>query len=122
MLPRASNVIGYASCPRYVDTVTAQTVLRGWRLGPRPRARRWPRRVCSVEDLVEVRSPGIKGAARTRRYIEGRRWRGRGAIAAVPVTVAYPFSGSATAHRVQFDDGPAVWAMCGGDAAEASWS
>jgi hypothetical protein len=32
------------------------------------------------------------------------------------VTVAYPFSGTATPHRVQFDDGPAVWAMCGGDA------
>ncbi|WP_219419323.1 alkylmercury lyase family protein [Pseudonocardia nigra] len=32
------------------------------------------------------------------------------------VTVAYPFSGTATPHEVQFDYGPAVWAMCGGDA------
>jgi alkylmercury lyase len=33
------------------------------------------------------------------------------------VTVAYPFSGIPTTHRVEFDDdGPAAWAMCGGDA------
>jgi alkylmercury lyase len=32
------------------------------------------------------------------------------------VTVAYPFSGTPTPHSVRFDDGPAVWAMCGGDA------
>lgn len=32
------------------------------------------------------------------------------------VTVAYPFSGTPTPHRVEFDDGPATWAMCGGDA------
>lgn len=32
------------------------------------------------------------------------------------VTVAYPFSGTPTPHRVQLDDGPAVWAMCGADA------
>ncbi|NUR31341.1 MAG: hypothetical protein HOV83_36785 [Catenulispora sp.] len=31
-------------------------------------------------------------------------------------TVAYPFSGTPTTHRVEFDDGPATWAMCGGDA------
>lgn len=32
------------------------------------------------------------------------------------VTVAYPFSGTPTPHRVWLDDGPDVWAMCGGDA------
>jgi hypothetical protein len=32
------------------------------------------------------------------------------------VTVAYPFSGTPTPHSVRFDDGPVVWAMCGGDA------
>lgn len=32
------------------------------------------------------------------------------------VTVAYPFSGVPTRHRVQLKDGPAVWAMCAGDA------
>lgn len=32
------------------------------------------------------------------------------------VTVAYPFSGTPTPHRVEFDDGPVTWAMCGGDA------
>lgn len=32
------------------------------------------------------------------------------------VTVAYPFSGTPTPHRVEFDGGPATWAMCGGDA------
>lgn len=32
------------------------------------------------------------------------------------VTVAYPFSGTATPHRVEFDNGTATWAMCGGDA------
>ena len=32
------------------------------------------------------------------------------------VTVAYPFSGSPTPHVVKFDDGPATWAMCAGDA------
>src|SRR5207253_7554575 len=32
------------------------------------------------------------------------------------VTVAYPFSGVPTRHRVQFEDGPAVWAMCAVDA------
>lgn len=32
------------------------------------------------------------------------------------VTVAYPFSGTRTPHRVQLVDGPAVWAMCAGDA------
>ncbi|MGH6961130.1 MAG: hypothetical protein ACREE7_11645, partial [Dongiaceae bacterium] len=30
------------------------------------------------------------------------------------VTVAYPFSGTRTAHQVQLDDGPTVSAMCGG--------
>jgi hypothetical protein len=32
------------------------------------------------------------------------------------VMVAYPFSGTPTPHSVRFDDGPVVWAMCGGDA------
>lgn len=32
------------------------------------------------------------------------------------VTVAYPFSGSPTPHRVQLDTGPACWAMCAIDA------
>jgi alkylmercury lyase len=32
------------------------------------------------------------------------------------VTVAYPFSGVPTPHRVEFDGGPATWAMCGADA------
>lgn len=32
------------------------------------------------------------------------------------VTVAYPFSGVPTPHRVQLDCGTASWAMCGGDA------
>ncbi|GAA3137078.1 hypothetical protein JOF29_000042 [Kribbella aluminosa] len=32
------------------------------------------------------------------------------------VTVAYPFSGTPTRHRVQLEDGPAVWAMCAADA------
>ncbi|WP_020388707.1 alkylmercury lyase family protein [Kribbella catacumbae] len=32
------------------------------------------------------------------------------------VTVAYPFSGTPTPHRVEFDGGPTTWAMCGADA------
>ncbi|PSL01652.1 alkylmercury lyase-like protein [Haloactinopolyspora alba] len=31
------------------------------------------------------------------------------------VTVAYPFSGVPTPHRVQLDDGATSWAMCAGD-------
>jgi hypothetical protein len=32
------------------------------------------------------------------------------------ISVAYPFSGRPTPHRVQFDDGIQVWAMCALDA------